>query len=121
MEKETMQDFLESLTGASVREIEEYASEITSNREFHSHLEENLNKRSRYCGSWYPSIGTGLGTVLYVLCRQLKPYVVVETGVAGGMSSSYILCALEENKYGRLYSIDVPWEETFLFETLFGV
>lgn len=106
MEKETAQDFIESLTSTSVTEIEEYASEITSNREFHNRLEENLRNR----GSWSPSIGTRLGTVLYVLCRKLKPYTVVETGVAGGMSSSYILCALEENKYGRLYSIDLPWE-----------
>ena len=43
----------------------------------------------------------------------MKPDVVVETGVAYGQSSSYILQALKENNNGILYSIDNifrPWE-----------
>ena len=50
---------------------------------------------------------------LYGLCRILKPDVIVETGVAYGLSSSYILKALQENGKGMLYSIDAtfrPWE-----------
>ena len=50
-----------------------------------------------------------LGTVVYALCRILKPEVIVETGVAGGISSVYILAALEQNECGRLYSIDLTW------------
>ena len=34
--------------------------------------------------------------------------VVVETGVAYGVTSTYILSALEENGHGQLYSIDLP-------------
>lgn len=45
---------------------------------------------------------------LYVLCRMLKPEVVVETGVADGFSSAFILYALEANQKGKLYSIDLP-------------
>jgi predicted O-methyltransferase YrrM len=45
---------------------------------------------------------------LYVLCRLFKPEVVVETGVAEGFSSAFILYALENNRKGRLYSIDLP-------------
>lgn len=45
---------------------------------------------------------------LYVICRIIKPEIVVETGVADGFSSSFILRALEENKDGHLYSIDLP-------------
>jgi predicted O-methyltransferase YrrM len=44
----------------------------------------------------------------YVLCRIIKPEVVVETGVADGFSSSFILEALRKNGEGRLYSIDLP-------------
>lgn len=43
----------------------------------------------------------------------MKPEKVVETGVAYGRSSSYILQALHENNFGKLYSIDYafrPWE-----------
>ena len=49
-----------------------------------------------------------LGIIVYVLCRKLKPAIVVETGVSGGISSAYILCALEDNDCGELYSIDLP-------------
>ena len=50
---------------------------------------------------------------LYALCKILKPDLVVETGVAYGISSAYILQALHENDKGTLYSIDnvfKPWE-----------
>lgn len=53
------------------------------------------------------------GVFLYLLCRIAKPEIVVETGIAYGNSSSYILQALKENKKGKLYSIDSvfrPWE-----------
>jgi predicted O-methyltransferase YrrM len=53
------------------------------------------------------------GLFLYVLCKLLKPDKIVETGVAYGLSSMYILQALHENKRGTLYSIDYafsPWQ-----------
>jgi len=53
------------------------------------------------------------GMFLYALCRLFKPEIIVETGVAYGNSSSFILKALKENKKGQLYSIDYvfrPWE-----------
>lgn len=59
------------------------------------------------------SLSTSSGLFLYILCKLTKPEKVVETGVAYGNSSSYILQALKENKKGTLYSIDSifrPWE-----------
>lgn len=53
------------------------------------------------------------GLFLYILCKIIKPEKVVETGVAYGLSSMYILQALSENKRGKLYSIDSvfsPWQ-----------
>jgi predicted O-methyltransferase YrrM len=47
------------------------------------------------------------GTSLYALVRALSPKVCVETGVAGGCSSTYILSVLERENAGRLFSIDV--------------
>lgn len=49
-----------------------------------------------------------LGRLCYVLCRSRKPEKVVETGVANGATSSFILQALEKNGAGELYSIDLP-------------
>ena len=49
-----------------------------------------------------------LGRMCYVLCRVRKPQVVVETGVANGVTSTFILQALETNGAGELHSIDLP-------------
>jgi hypothetical protein len=48
------------------------------------------------------------GIVLYGLVRALRPEFVVETGIATGVSTSFISAALIENGAGRLYSIDLP-------------
>lgn len=45
--------------------------------------------------------------LLYYLCKIIKPEKIVETGVAYGKSTSYILQALNENNKGTLYSIDL--------------
>lgn len=53
------------------------------------------------------------GLFLYTLCKIIKPEHVVETGVAYGLSSVYVLQALHENKKGTLHSIDSvfsPWQ-----------
>ena len=53
------------------------------------------------------------GLLLYAVCKILKPEVVVETGVAYGLGSTFILKALHENKKGKLFSIDGifrPWQ-----------
>ncbi len=50
---------------------------------------------------------------LYILCRITKPKNVIETGVAYGLSSFYILAALKKNEFGVLTSIDSvfrPWQ-----------
>jgi predicted O-methyltransferase YrrM len=49
-----------------------------------------------------------LARTCYALCRILNPNVVVETGVAYGVSSAFILQALAVNGRGRLASVDLP-------------
>lgn len=49
-----------------------------------------------------------LARLSYLLCRLIEPSVVIETGVAYGVSSAFILRALEENGHGTLHSIDLP-------------
>jgi predicted O-methyltransferase YrrM len=46
--------------------------------------------------------------VIYCIVRLKRPGVLIETGVARGVSSSYILKALDKNDSGHLYSIDMP-------------
>lgn len=52
------------------------------------------------------SIDNQSGMFLYALCKIIQPEIIVETGVAYGLSSLYILQALHENEKGMLYSID---------------
>ena len=49
-----------------------------------------------------------LGRLCYLLCRHLQPQTVIETGVARGVTSAFILAALDVNRSGTLYSIDLP-------------
>jgi len=50
----------------------------------------------------------GLMRAIWCLVRHLRPSNVIETGVAHGFSSRFILEALERNGPGHLWSIDLP-------------
>lgn len=53
-------------------------------------------------------IGKNTGFILTALVLKLNPRIVLETGVAAGLSSSYVLKALSSlPKKGRLVSVDI--------------
>lgn len=74
---------------------------------------EHLHEVVRASEEFDESLGVALsdGIVLYGLVRALRPEFVVETGIATGVSTSFISAALLENGAGRLYSIDLPPED----------
>ena len=45
---------------------------------------------------------------LYALLRSIKPARAIESGVLHGLTSAFMLNALERNGHGRLTSIDLP-------------
>ncbi len=49
-----------------------------------------------------------LARICYLAARVSRPDVVVETGVAYGVTSAFVLSALERNEKGMLHSIDLP-------------
>ncbi len=49
-----------------------------------------------------------LARCCYLACQALKPQVVVETGVANGVTTSFVLKALAMNRQGQLWSVDLP-------------
>lgn len=56
-------------------------------------------------------IGGAIGpeeAVVFALTRLLKPNLVMETGVAAGVSTYFILGALNLNQFGQLLSVDLP-------------
>jgi predicted O-methyltransferase YrrM len=56
------------------------------------------------------AIGYAEGAYLYAIVRTLRPQVAVETGVANGFSTAFLLQALRANGEGQLHSIDLPRE-----------
>ncbi len=56
------------------------------------------------------AIGYAEGAYLYTIVRTLRPRVAVETGVANGFSTAFLLQAMQANGEGQLHSIDLPRE-----------
>jgi len=48
------------------------------------------------------------GQFLFGVTRALRPAFVIETGVASGVSTCFLLAALIENTVGTLFSVDLP-------------
>ena len=98
-------------------EINEFEQELGELDEHVDNFFKNLQtKKYPSKDKPYPidySINSDSRKFLYILCRILKPKNVIETGVAYGLSSSYILKALDKNQSGTLHSIDSifrPWQ-----------
>ena len=49
-----------------------------------------------------------IARLCYIACRALRPDTVIETGVAYGVTTTFVLQALAVNGRGHLYSIDLP-------------
>jgi hypothetical protein len=77
-------------------------------RDFHGHKkkwDKMLLDLSSTPKSYGPQM-TEDGPSLYLLTRLLRPNAIVETGVAAGVSSYFILQALQDIGKGQLYSVD---------------
>ena len=92
-----------SLAGASPRAAKKALEEAKSERGLFSHLTREHRSEGR---PGYGEIDAPLE--LYALVRLLRPTHVVEVGVASGVSSAYLLAALEKNRHGTLHSVDLP-------------
>ena len=112
---ESINDFFDQrYPDVNITEFESELKEINDNvEEFFSKLK---NKEYPSKEMPYPidySISSDSRKFLYILCRIVRPKNVIETGVAYGLSSFYILSALNKNKFGILTSIDSvfrPWQ-----------
>jgi Methyltransferase domain len=67
---------------------------------------------------WWNDGDAGLVRAIWCLIRHLKPRRIVETGVAHGVSSRFILEALKINGSGHLWSIDLPPLERTLHQEI---
>jgi hypothetical protein len=58
---------------------------------------------------WYADGDSTLCRTAWCVALHTKPHIVVETGVAHGVTSRIMLEALRQNDYGHLWSIDLPF------------
>jgi len=78
-------------------------------------IKKQQNKKYPTFENPYPinyGLDRNVSRLLYFISKYSKPDLIIETGIANGFSSSYLLLALEHNKYGNLISIDDivrPW------------
>jgi len=102
--------FIRYLTKAH-KKIFQYHREFREKKDLHRHV---LKKLDYFQDPFISSVIGRPATryvsateILYIITRILEPKTVVETGVASGISSTYILQALKDNGRGELYSIDI--------------
>lgn len=91
------------------RKLRQLADEIL-NSQFHRSITRSVSS-DRCAVSSYPGISIPCADIIYVICRFLRPRRVVETGVGPGVSTAYILKALKDNDFGRLWSVDMPYSQ----------
>jgi predicted O-methyltransferase YrrM len=76
-------------------------------------IEEHVERAARGMSparGTFPRVFNGsrvLGRLCYLAARALQPRVIIETGVAHGVTSAYLLQALHENGAGILISVDL--------------
>jgi len=58
---------------------------------------------------WYADADSSLCRAVWCAVVHTRPKVVIETGVAHGVTSRIILEALRQNELGHLWSIDLPF------------
>jgi predicted O-methyltransferase YrrM len=76
--------------------------------EMREHIAASRTRLNRPESAAVHDADAGLPEFCYVICRALRPRVVVETGVGSGVTTAFILQALAANGEGHLWSIDLP-------------
>ena len=117
-------DCIKKLTGDTTENIKRYYKDIANNSELEKYLQNQFDEYNSYINSkdfkiskFFKENPAGrlnrpaqghAGFFLYILVRSLKPEFFLETGVSAGESSTYILQAMHDNNFGKLFSIDFP-------------
>ena len=92
-----------ALTGRPLSVAASAVEEARADRRLFAHLAREHTHAGRLS---YIEIDAPLE--LHAIARLLRPEHVVEVGVSSGVSSAYLLAALEKNGRGTLHSVDLP-------------
>jgi hypothetical protein len=96
-------EWVAGLAGSSTIRAAEYLRKAERERALFRHLAREHATEGR---ASYVEIDAPLE--LHALVRLLRPHHVLEVGVSSGVSSAYLLDALERNGRGTLHSVDLP-------------
>ena len=112
MEK-TIEIYLDDLSALCSIErsvLDSYLKDLLNAREFLDQINHNIRDVNEFQGKQFSDVSEMrvFRVLLYLLTRIKRPESFVETGVHNGMSSAFILLAMEHNDKGHLYSIDLP-------------
>lgn len=96
-------EWLSNVTGRSMSAILSAVREAIDLIELEESIVHALERSGRSNYAQFPA-----PLDLYVITRLGRPRHAVESGVSSGLSSAYILKALQRNGHGTLHSIDFP-------------
>jgi Methyltransferase domain len=103
VERDPDAGWVRDLGGTPMASVRAALREAEDQRQLFNHLDREHRAGGR---SSYIEIDAPLE--LFALARLLQPEHVVEVGVSSGVSSAYLLRALELNGRGTLHSVDLP-------------
>lgn len=95
--------WISRVMGCSVEDATTAVNGVVAEKGMIMELSENIRRTGR---SYYAQFPAPID--LYALVRLARPRRLVESGVASGVSSSFILLGIRENSTGTLHSIDFP-------------
>jgi len=97
-------------TGLPHRELARYLDEVAADHDLRKHVAAAEQEYRRLSPEFAAGTLAGReGELLYALVRAIRPLRIVETGTANGVSTTFLLTALERNGTGTLVSIDLPF------------
>jgi hypothetical protein len=108
---------LRNLLGITTINLMRYFVRLSMSKNFNNYIKIIIKAARQECfsskfGGWVDSLNCYL---IYFVVRHIQPKIVIETGVGPGSSSAFILKALEDNKNGVLYSIDLPGNDAIAY------
>lgn len=95
--------WLTKVTGKNSSEVENAVASLTEYSPVVFELSENISQTGRSYYAQFPA-----PIELYALVRLGRPRTLVESGVASGVSSTFMLLGATANSRGTLHSIDYP-------------
>jgi hypothetical protein len=99
--------WISKVTGCTVEEAERAVAEVAEHAAVIAELAEKVRRTGR---SYYAQFPAPMD--LFAMVRLTKPRNLVESGVASGVSSAFMLMGIKANSMGVLHSIDMPVQRT---------